>query len=473
MIIYKDEADIAHIIQANASISYAAQVFESDKIHIPERVLASIYSETPDTPDLFYTKSVLCTTSMNKNDDTFLPHEVWSSRKTPVDKFSNLNHDPNKLVGHITCTWAIDGDGNLLADNLTAEELPPFFHLCNGSVVYRRFADETLQAQSDELVEQIKAGEMFVSLEAFFSNFDYALVQANELVVIPRTSETSFLTKKLRCYGGEGLYDGAKIGRVLKNMTFGGVAFTPRPANPDSIIFSKIQNFEKVSNKTGVIKKSVSYSQENTMADNLLEKQVDELKAELKAAIATNKELNDKLASASTSKLEAEIASIREALAKAEKDMEDEKASKKQSEDAKCGLATELENLKAEYDKVKAELATMKTDLVKSSRVSKLLAAGLSKEDAEVKAATFAGLNDEQFDSLATILASVNTKQETVVESKETESEKAESAQEDLKASEEEKDIDATASTKESVSELIALVQAHYENKFVVNKEKK
>lgn len=472
MIIYKDEADLAHIMQANSSITYAAQVFESDKIQIPERVLASIYSETPDTPDLFYTKSVLCTTSMNKNDDTFLPHEVWAARKTPVDKFSNLNHDPNKLVGHITCTWAIDGDGNLLADNLTAEELPPFFHLCNGSVVYRRFSDETLQAQSDELVEQIKAGEMFVSLEAFFSNFDYALVQANEVVVIPRTSETSFLTKKLRCYGGDGIYDGAKIGRVLKNMTFGGVAFTPRPANPDSIIFSKIQKFEKVSNKTGVIKKSVSYSQENTMADNLLEKQVDELKAELKAALATNKELSDKLASASTSKLEAEVASLREAIAKAEKDMEDEKASKKQSEDAKCGLATELENLKAEYDKVKAELATIKTDLVKSSRVSKLLAAGLSKEDADAKASTFAGLNDEQFDSLATILASVK-KPETAEAEKVTETQKAEAAEQDLQASEEDKDIDATASTKESVSELIALVQAHYEDKFVVNKEKK
>lgn len=472
MIIFNDEKDIAGMITASQSIVYSAAVSPADRSDIPDIVRASIYKETPDTPDLFYTKSVLCTTSMNKNDDTFLPHEVWAARKTPVDKFSNLNHDPNKIVGHITCTWAIDETSNILADSLTAEEVPNFFHLCNGSVIYRRFADETLQAQSDELVEQIKAGEMFVSLEAFFSNFDYALVQANEVVVIPRTSETSFLTKKLRCYGGDGIYDGAKIGRVLKNMTFGGVAFTPRPANPDSIIFSKIQKFEKVSNKTGVIKKSVSYSQENTMADNLLEKQVDELKAELKAALATNKELSDKLASASTSKLEAEVASLREAIAKAEKDMEDEKASKKQSEDAKCGLATELENLKAEYDKVKAELATIKTDLVKSSRVSKLLAAGLSKEDADAKASTFAGLNDEQFDSLATILASVK-KPETAEAEKVTETQKAEAAEQDLQASEEDKDIDATASTKESVSELIALVQAHYEDKFVVNKEKK
>lgn len=471
MIIYKDERDLAHLIQANASITYAAQVFESDKAHIPERVLASIYNETPDTPDLFYTKSVLCTTSMNKNDDTFLPHEVWASRKTPVDKFSNLNHDPNKLVGHITCTWAIDEENNLLADNLTAEELPPFFHLCNGSVIYRRFADEALQAQSDELVEQIKSGEMFVSLEAFFSNFDYALVQASELVIVPRTSDTSFLTKKLRRYGGDGLHEGVKIGRVLKNITFGGVAFTPRPANPDSIIFANLKKFEKISNETGVIKKSVCYSQENTMADNLLEKQVDELKAELKATAATNKELNDKLASASTSKLEVELTSIREALAKAEKEMEDEKASKKMAEDAKCGLATELENLKAEYDKVKAELATIKTDLVKSSRVAKLLAAGLSQEDADVKVVTFAGLNDEQFDSLATILASVNVKPEVPAEVKASEAQKAEAAKEELKASEEEKEADLTASTDET-SELTALVVAHYENKFS-NKEKK
>lgn len=206
------------------------------------------------------------------------------------------------------------------------------------------------------------------------------------------------------------------------------------------------------------------------MADNLLEKQVDELKAELKTALATNKELNDKLASASTSKLEAELAAAREALAKAEKDMEDEKSSKKMAEDAKCGLATELENLKAEYDKVKAELSTLKSDLVKSSRVSKLLAAGLSKEDAEAKAATFAGLNDEQFDSLSTILASVNKKEEVVAE-KQTETQKAEAAAKDLETSSEEKDIDAAASTDET-SELAALVSAHYEGKFV-KKEKK
>lgn len=468
MIIYKDEADIANLVRANLSIAYTAQVFEAE---LPQRVLASIYKETPDTPDLFYTKSILCTTSMNKNDDTFLPHEVWAARKTPVDKFSNLNHDPNKLVGHITCTWAIDEEGNILADDLTAEELPPFFHLCNGSVVYRRFSDEALQAQSDELIEQIKAGNMYVSLEAFFSNFDYALVQANDLTVIPRTSETAFLTKKLRCYGGDGYHEGVKLGRVLKNMTFGGVAFTPRPANPDSIIFANFQKFETVSNKTGVIKKSVSNLQENTMADNLLEKQVDELKAELKSVLATNKELSDKLANVSTSKLEAELASVKDALAKAEKDMEDEKASKKMAEDAKCGLATELENLKAECDKVKAELATVKTDIVKSARLSKLLAAGLSQEDAVAKLETFAGLNDAQFDSIASILASIQKKDETVAE-KQTESEKAEAAEADLKASEEDKDIDATASVDET-SDLAVALASYLEDKLATNKEKK
>lgn len=469
MIIYKDEREIADLVRANVSIAYTSQVVEAE---LPSRVIASIYKETPDTPDLFYTKSVLCTTSMNKNDDTFLPHEVWAARKTPVDKFSNLNHDPNKLVGHITCTWAVDETGAILSDELTAEELPSFFHLCNGSVVYRRFSDEALQAQSDELIEQIRAGEMFVSLEAFFSNFDYALVQADELSIIPRTSETSFLTKKLRCYGGDGLHEGVKIGRVLKNMTFGGVAFTPRPANPDSVIFANLQKFNTISNKAGVIKKSVSISQENTMADNLLEKQVAELKEDLKAALATNKELTDKLANVSTSKLEAELASLKDALAKAEKDMEDEKDSKKKSEDAKCGLATELENLKAEYDKVKAELSTLKSELVVSARVSKLLAGGLSKEDAEAKAATFAGLNDEQFDSIASILTAMQKKEEVVADAaKQTEAEKAEAAEKDLKASEDETDIDATVTASET-EELAQVLAAYLEDKFA-NKEKK
>jgi chromosome segregation ATPase len=181
--------------------------------------------------------------------------------------------------------------------------------------------------------------------------------------------------------------------------------------------------------------------------------------------------MSDKLANVSTSKLEAELASVKDALAKAEKDMEDEKASKKMAEDAKCGLATELENLKAKYDEVTAELATVKTDIVKSARLSKLLAAGLSQEDAAAKLETFAGLNDAQFDSIASILASIQKKDETVAE-KQTEAEKAEAAEADLKASEEDKDIDATASV-DDLSDLAVALASHLEDKLATNKEKK
>ena len=57
--------------------------------------------------------------------------------------------------------------------------------------------------------------------------------------ILARNNETSYLTKYLRAYGGMGQHEQYKIGRVLRNITFTGKGFVDKPANEDSIIFSK------------------------------------------------------------------------------------------------------------------------------------------------------------------------------------------------------------------------------------------
>jgi hypothetical protein len=47
------------------------------------------------------------------------------------------------------------------------------------------------------------------------------------------------LTSHLRAYGGPGIFDDFRIGRVLRKITFSGKGFVDKPANPDSIIFDK------------------------------------------------------------------------------------------------------------------------------------------------------------------------------------------------------------------------------------------
>lgn len=75
----------------------------------------------------------------------------------------------------------------------------------------------------------------------FFNGFDYGITNktTGEYKVLARNEETSYLTKHLKAYGGLGEHEDYKIGRVLRNITFSGKGFVDKPANPDSIIFTK------------------------------------------------------------------------------------------------------------------------------------------------------------------------------------------------------------------------------------------
>ena len=143
MEIFKAEKGLTDLILSNTSIAYTVDVEPLNK-NTSDIILASVYSDTPNTPDLFYTKSVFVTTNKNKNDDVFLPEETWAARKTPVDKMWNVEHDHSKVVGHITSTWGIDQDGNVLADDCA--DLPALFHLCAAGVIYKKWQQEDLQA---------------------------------------------------------------------------------------------------------------------------------------------------------------------------------------------------------------------------------------------------------------------------------------------------------------------------------------
>lgn len=478
MLIYKDEKEIADRILAGQTIAYLSQLEEATQEEIPQRVLASVYSETPTTPDLFFTKSILVTSTLNKNDDFFPVDQTWASRKTPVDKPMNIEHDHKKVVGHITSSWGIDRDNNILDDSLTAEELPSLIHLCISSVVYKKWQDDEIQDEVDDLIANIRGGDVYVSMEALFSSFNFLLTKGDEVKSIERNPDTAFLSKHLRAYGGTGEYDGYKVARIILNPIFSACGYVKRPANPDSIIFSNsntifanlIKN-EKLFLRSGV----TPFKEEIIMSDNILEKQVAELKDQIKQLTLANKELSDGLATASVEKYEVELASLRDQVAAAQKTLADAEAKVQSVETAKSALAEELKGLNDKYVAVAAELDEVRKGAVLASRTSKLIEIGLSKEDAENKAKNLVALSDEQFDSLASIIASVKppvvpgsasppavpgAKEAPVVSGSEEELE------------EEEDGVDATiASDSSDESELLAVFAAYYDEQ--LSKEKK
>ena len=294
-------------------------------------------------------------------------------------------------------------------------------------------------------------------MECLFRGFDYAITTPDgENHVIARNKETSFLTKHLRAYGGEGVYQDHQVGRLLRRITFSGKGYVDKPANPDSIIFTKdsVANFSKASvvNSFGVLNSStpkgvqlnenqvekpvsflglidetlakaeldnthVSQDTENNMSvDNttkILEEQLAEAKATLKAVQEENKTLVASHSKASVDKLEATIADLNAKNELLAKEATDKQTALAAVETEKAALAAKLAEAETAKTAAEAKLAEITVANLKSTRIADLVTAGVSKEVATATVETFGSLNDEQFKAVAELAVKASVKTET------------------------------------------------------------
>jgi len=411
------EASVAFVMEAADTVDRALNSIR----HGLPKTIAAIAEASEKDPDVHPTYSILVSTVWNKNDDIFLPQPVWAARNTPIHKPSNLDHDEKKIVGGIINSWAVDEDLNLIEEVAKADEdfkLPELFHLLVASVIYKRWSDPELSTRVENLIASIAAGEMFVSMECLFNNFDYGVVDTDgNNHIVARTKDTSFLTQHLRAYGGKGLYQEHKVGRILRDITFSGKGYVERPANPGSIIFdeSHIFSFANASsdenlflNENGVNNNTEednslesNQSQENIiMTTDLLNDQVKELKESLAAIKAENKELTDKLSTASVSKYEDKIVKLEASVHELEETVSGLESNLNEANHKVETLEADVTSKSEELKEVKSNFDKIKEDEKKKKRSASLVEAGLSVEDAEVKIEVFASLSDEQFDAV-------------------------------------------------------------------------
>ena len=417
--VYKAEASdgLKDQIIANASISYASEL----KRYTPERnvldtVKSSLSGLNPSLAglhdkDLYFVKSLFCSSNWNLNDDVFDVKELWASRHTPSHKPTNIDHDENKIVGHMASVWAIDDDGNVLSDDINNDDLPDLIHLIVASVIYQQWESPDLKTMATELVEKIESGDKFVSMECMFTDFDYAIqVSSGEWKTTARNEETAFLTKHLRCYGGTGEYEGQRIGRILRNLTYVGKGYVDKPANPGSIIFNENSpfSFGSQSKKTEqIILDGVSFSNENTkFSDDFLgehkmtehlEKDNQELKTQndsLRAEIAA---LKDDFNEEGKTKLQSMIDNLKSDLEIKFDEAEAKDKEIKSLTTANDDTKTEVENLNKANDDLAKQLEDNKVDILKADRIASLVDVGVDKVEAEQIVETFSGINDEQF----------------------------------------------------------------------------
>ena len=397
---------IAELVKSQASIAYhsPASILEKDGVFgeienkSPE-VEKLIAKSNPDQIDLYYLESVLVSTGWNKNDDVFLIKSTWDARNTPEDKQFNFMHNENDIIGHITGSYIADRDGNKIESDVAPEK----FDIITQAVLYNSWTDPENRERMQKIISEIEDGEWFVSMECLFSDFDYALVDPkgkNQL--LKRDGASAFLTKHLRAYGGEGEYEGYKIGRALKNISFSGKGLVSNPANPRSVILNSTKAFDITEDdKITIFSGEINMSNDNV---SILEQQVVDLKQSLQDARAENEgmkkdieEAKDKEFAATIETFESDLVSKDQSLA----DLAEEvKASKDRVVELEDALAKKDEELAEANAKIEAQEAQAKL----AARKAALVEAGADEQAVEDTLEAFAEATDEMFNQVVALM---------------------------------------------------------------------
>jgi hypothetical protein len=396
MKIYKAEIKdgIGELVQSNASIAMYSEV----ESYIPTQKdlqVCKAIAENKNQVDLYYMKSILASVGWNKNDDVFDAAETWKARTTPEDKQFNYMHDEKDIIGHITSASVVDDIGNRVDDINENNQLPVYFDVVIGSVLYTSWSDQTLKGRMKDIISDIESGNTWhVSMECLFPAFDYALIDSKgENKLIKREETSAFLTKHLRAYGGGGEYNGYKIGRLLRNFSFSGVGLVKKPANPRSVIL----------NKSKSIFFNESKAEEITMQDDL-----EVLKAELAEAKEAADKMKDKMkeeaekAKKAKSETEVTVASLLSQLAEVQEALAVEKTAKEK-------MLEEMKYMKEKAAMNEEEVNKMKKEKMMMKRKAELVDAGIAEAELEETVAKFESLSDEIFETVLAAIKKVAT----------------------------------------------------------------
>lgn len=412
-------------IRAAAGVAFACRA-ELDpapkKVALSRRALAGLGNRVKATnegqPDLHYLKTLLVSTVWNHNDDVFDPLETWASRHTPEDKRFNFEHIDDDIIGHITANFVVNDAREPVPDDTPADELPSPFHIITPAVLYRDWEDDALQERMDRVIAEIPEGKWFVSMEAAFRHFDYGIRRPDGTYkVVARGEKTAFLTKHLRAYGGDGVYQDCRVGRVLRNIVFTGKGLVRRPANDASVIFAGTEAFDA---KAAEILRSVEELGYGTPTRNGAKQLVERTMA-AEVTNAANFEAENKALRETVDRLQARLAQADEQKAKASEDavktrdqriatLESQVAAAEEKAKASADTAAALKAKLEETEKAHRALAEqVEKDRAKAKHDGRVAAlkASLELDDkkAEETAARLAGLSDEDFESHAKFLA--------------------------------------------------------------------
>ena len=465
------EDGISEQVQTTASVAYLspftikAEEFTSE---VEKSEIEKLLADEKKQHDLFYLESVLVSTNWNRNDDVFLADATWAARNTPEDKPFNFMHDENDIIGHIIGSYVTDTEGNRIPDD--QEEAPTNFDIITRAVLYNSWMNQENRERMDNIIAEIDEDKWFVSMECLFAGFDYAVIdKTGNQQLVTRSDDSSFLTKHLRAYGGTGEYEGYKVGRALRDISFSGKGLVSNPANPRSIILNSKSIAFSVDGFSTM--KETNMSESQVQEEQLVEEPVvaEELTEEVVETVEADAVTDDSSTEAT------EVAEVVEEVV--ETVTEDTVATDDKTDEAIASLEEALKSAEAKISaleavvaksaqdlkQAEAEMYDMKKKQKEEKRKAALIEAGVSADEVDATLASFGSLDDEAFDAVVNLYARKSVvatdSKEEVVEEAEAEAteifDEVETSEATLVEAETE-EVDEIQATRASISEYIS-----------------
>lgn len=366
---------------SNNIITFASDITTLTTEPEPNNIFQA-FAANKDQPDLIHRYSILVSVGWNANDDVFHRDELWNARATPVDKQVNFMHDELTIIGHMTESFVLDENRNLLKTE-SEQELPEKFDIGVGFVLYKVWQDKERAELVSKVIAEIDSGSWFVSMECLFPSFDYAVIDKNNNhKTIARTEQTAFLSKYLRSYGGSGTYQDYKIGRLLRGLFFSGKGIVENPANKRSLILNNNITFSS----TG-----------NLKIREVKMEELDKVKAELASALAEQKRLTIELAEKAKAQVSEQVDSLTKTLESTKAEVTSQKTKLEEANSNLSKALAEAKAAKEDCEKMDKEVAKMKLEAIKAARISQLIKVGLVEAKATEVYTKWASVADEQF----------------------------------------------------------------------------
>jgi hypothetical protein len=327
----------------------------------------------------------------NKNDDGIDTAVAKKIQKYFIHKPTNIEHNKNKIVGHIVSTGFYSKDGNEKLDVIDDDD-KSLFNLSMGAVVYSHLHSMFAEAVEESTNNEHENFHMIsASWELGFNDYYIASGSRNlsEAEIVTSPEHIKELSKHLKAFDGSGeMDDGTPLYRLVVGEVYPlGIGFTSDPAadvqgllthkkKDDKIVATVPLDLENLieennskskknkknisqSNKIDVINpiNQISIMDKKELMENfkaLLEEKMPEHNFSQEAVANIGRVIGDAIKSKSDQyekelvALEEEKKSFAEAEAEMKKDLEDLRSQLQSSEDKISSLSNEITDRKSE-----------------------------------------------------------------------------------------------------------------------------